>query len=283
MRITLLLFAFIAYNQAHPMHPDMFLKNSLMVVPMKITPKSSGECNPECRYRCAQGTGRPDCDCAACGTTIDPPTFLSGEPDCAERCAQGLGKPDCDCSEFGTTRDDPIDPPVFATGPTPLRGDKLALGNEPTCTQRCAEGTGKPDCDCSEGTTRDPPIPPMIPEELQNVPDFYEPTCKERCAAGIGKPDCDCNDEGSTIDPVDPPIRMYTAVPMLKKLDPFSPTCIQRCAAGMGEPICDCGQNGPNEQSIKFEIEQNTPHKKAILPALVYKRQRVPPFVPHYP
>ena len=278
MKITLLLLAFIAYTQAHPMHPDMFLKKSLMVVPMKITPKSGvGECNPECRYRCAQGTGRPDCDCAACGTTIDPPTFLRGEPSCAERCAAGTEEPDCSCE---TTRDPPIPPPDRHSN-NPPSASKVALGNEPTCTQRCAEGTGKPDCDCSEGTTRDPPIPPMIPGGFQNVPDFYEPTCKERCAAGIGKPDCDCNEEGTTIDPVDPPIRAYTVKPLMKKLDPFSPTCIQRCAAGMGEPICDCGQNGPNEQSIKFEVE-NT-HKKAILPALVFKRQRVPPFVPHYP
>ena len=215
----LLLISLVAFTHGSRL-PEMFLKDSMVVLPQKFL-KTKGACELDCTTRCKADTAVGTC-CQCNGTdhTIAPPAPPApmDNVDCEQRCKDHTTEgTNCNCGTPGPT----IAPPFFKT--------KCDLN----CDQRCKDDTA-------------------------------EGTC------------CQC---GSTEPTIHPPLMVTGPVIAPRKLDPFSPTCIQRCAAGQGEPICDCGSDGPNEQSARVE---RLP-KKAILPGMVYKRQRIPPIENHYP
>ena len=215
----LLLISLVAFTHGSRL-PEMFLKDSMVVLPQKFL-KTKGACEIDCTTRCEADTAEGTC-CQCNGTdhTIAPPAPPKpmDNVDCEQRCKDHTTEgTNCNCGTPGPT----IAPPFFKT--------KCDLN----CDQRCRDDTA-------------------------------EGTC------------CQC---GSTEPTIHPPLMVTGPVIAPRKLDPFSPTCIQRCAAGQGEPICDCGSDGPNEQSARVERFP----KKAILPGMVYKRQRIPPIENHYP
>ena len=214
----LLLISLVAFTHGSRL-PEMFLKDSMVVLPQKFL-KTKGACELDCTARCKADTAvNTCCQCNGTDHTIAPPAPPKpmDNVDCEQRCKDHTTEgTNCNCGTPGPT----IAPP-FKT--------KCDLN----CDQRCRDDTA-------------------------------EGTC------------CQC---GSTEPTIHPPLMVTGPVIAPRKLDPFSPTCIQRCAAGQGEPICDCGSDGPNEQSARVE---RLP-KKAILPGMVYKRQRIPPIENHYP
>ena len=141
------------------------------------------------------------------------------------------------------------------------------------CDQRCRDDTTEGTC-CTCGSSDPTPHPTIAPPLVNAECDL---NCEERCEDDTAEDTC-CTC-GSTDPTISPPLLVTGPVKGSFKLDPFSPTCIQRCAAGQGEPICECDSDGPNEQSVHIERFP----KKAILPAMVYKRQRIPPIENHYP
>lgn len=142
------------------------------------------------------------------------------------------------------------------------------------CEQRCEDDTTEGTC-CTCGSTDPTATPnPTIAPPLVNAQ--CDLNCEQRCADDTAADTCcTCPTEPT----IRPPLMVTGPVKGSFKLDPFSPTCIQRCAAGQGEPICECDSDGPNEQTVHIERFP----KKAILPAMVYKRQRIPPIENHYP
>ena len=248
----LLLISLVAFTHGSRL-PEMFLKDSMVVLPQKFL-KTKGACEIDCTARCEADTAEGTC-CQCNGTdhTIAPPAPPKpmDNTDCELRCQTELTPLGCDCNVHEPT----LHPPRF-------------LDNV-DCEQRCKDHTTEgTNCNC--GT----PGPTIAPPFFKTKCDLNcDQRCKDDTAEGTC---CQC---GSTEPTIHPPLMVTGPFKAPRKLDPFSPTCIQRCAAGQGEPICDCGSDGPNEQSARVE---RLP-KKAISPGMVYKRQRIPPIENHYP
>ena len=222
MKILLVAFLLVHCTQGNPMRPDMFFKDSsLVVLPQRFKPLAKIDCEQRCIDHTTEGT---NCECDATPQPTIAPPIINGQ---------------CDMN----------------------------------CDQRCRDDTTEGTC-CTCGSS-DPTPHPTIAPPLVNAQ--CPLNCEERCEDDTAEDTC-CTC-GSTDPTISPPLLVTGPVKGSFKLDPFSPTCIQRCAAGQGEPICECDSDGPNEQSVHIERFP----KKAILPAMVYKRQRIPPIENHYP
>ena len=223
MKILLVAFLLVHCTQGNPMRPDLFFKDSsLVILPQKFKPMVGIDCEQRCRDHTTEGT---TCECNVTPQPTIAPPMVNGQ---------------CDMN----------------------------------CEQRCEDDTTEGTC-CTCGSTDPTATPnPTIAPPLVNAQ--CDLNCEQRCADDTAADTCcTCPTEPT----IRPPLMVTGPVKGSFKLDPFSPTCIQRCAAGQGEPICECDSDGPNEQTVHIERFP----KKAILPAMVYKRQRIPPIENHYP
>ena len=260
MKILLVAFLLVHCTQGNPMRPDLFFKDSsLVILPQKFKPMVGIDCEQRCRDHTTEGT---TCECNVTPQPTIAPPMVNGQCDmnCDQRCKDDTTEGTC-CT-CGST--DPTATPNPTIAP-PLVNAQCDLN----CEQRCLDDTWQGTCCiCPPPTTIHPG--PLVDAKC-------DLNCEQRCKDGtIDDTCCTC---GSTEPTIRPPLMVTGPVKGSFKLDPFLPTCIQRCAAGQGEPICECDSDGPNEQSVHIERFP----KKAILPAMVYKRQRIPPIENHYP
>ena len=262
MKILLVAFLLVHCTQGNPMRPDLFFKDSsLVVLPQKFKPMVGIDCEQRCRDHTTEGT---TCECNVTPQPTIAPPMVNGQCDmnCDQRCKDDTTEGTCcTCGSNSTTPHPTIAPPLVNTQ------------CDFNCEELCHTSTADLPwcCDpCGSHDTTPTIAPPLVNAQC-------DLNCEQRCEDGTAADTC-CTC-GSTDPTIKPPLMVTGPVKGSFKLDPFSPTCIQRCAAGQGEPICECESDGPNEQSVHIERFP----KKAILPAMVYKRQRIPPIENHYP
>jgi hypothetical protein len=233
---------------------------------------------------------------------------------CVQRCAEGKGKPLCDCDEPNTPMlikpNQEIKLPV---GPPPANSKMLRQINaREICDELCREGRGGKFCGCEN--TNSPAsivlneaLPPVLSHAMKKTVFPFGPMaigklppasahaiknkvfpiknttprpaattttmgCYQLCLDGYNSPLCDC-----LIIPFPPPASAHAiknkVLPMKGMIAALPPSiqfpmppagmmrdisttptptttvtlynCDQRCADGKGKPLCDCGVNPP--------------------------------------